>query len=278
MKTPPLSDRSNNRAPARAWGFTLIELLVVIAIIAILAGMLLPALARAKDKARGIKCVNSLKQIGYAFAMYADDNSDLYPTTAGFNGAGGWRGAPAYSAEGSGIHPTNRPLNTYVGITAGNPTNMEAYTLFRCPSDKGEDQGPPKKTIFEVNGCSYREMWGGHSWRVYRTTGARLSPGNPASAADARPIRLSLVANSPANKVISGDHNWHGNRPAENPRNMWHNFKGQRRNNVLFGDHHVEFFKFPREIQSDPQYANYYSGPVESVPAKYRPDSSFVYW
>lgn len=124
--------------PRRAAAFTLIELLVVIAIIAILAALLLPAIARAKDKANDTQCISNLKQLGVAVFMYADENEGKLPAAD-----------PLVGNPVVATNPLPRICDLLARHVGYNSNSMPtSVSVFRCNKDN--------RGYFQAQGSSYQ--------------------------------------------------------------------------------------------------------------------------
>jgi prepilin-type N-terminal cleavage/methylation domain-containing protein/prepilin-type processing-associated H-X9-DG protein len=244
-------------------GFTLIELLVVIAIIAILAALLLPALASAKEKARRAQCISNLKQQGIAIINYLDDQDQCFPsfTYPGFD-------SPVFSydcyggKEGSaypGLPTTNRLINPYLSVKDKVTTNEGGGMLvFDCPSDNGADAAAIaelKPTVFDAAGWSYLNN----------------SSGNNNDYSGLHRRKLSDVIH-PSRIIEANDYCFNVYFQGQTPLRWmaWHNrsrslFNNMGKGNVLFVDGHVQFLTpvYDKKNLTDPHRRG--------------PDWSFVY-
>lgn len=171
--------------------FTLIELLVVIAIIAILAAMLLPALAKAKQKANQTVCKNNLKQVGLAIQLYIDDNNATLPGPFFLNQQSGY----------SSLTPYYLPylLWSYVGlkdpavpVLSGGPNKNVANRIFTCPglmatpAPVGLTEGD--RTNFRLNGTDAIPALGAGMSKAFG-----YPPGASPPAPATKPLRESQV-------------------------------------------------------------------------------------
>jgi len=213
------------KSPARRQGFTLIELLVVIAIIAVLIGLLLPAVQSAREAARRIQCVNNLKQMGLAMHSYHDQNNVFAPATISVPPSKGWG---AWSAQNISwrilILPNMEQNQLFNAVNfqlingGGDSIGTAWYTtlaVYSCPSD-GSPRFVPNANA--TGGVGTFPMFG--------------PPANPSGGATGVPVTNYHMSHGDNYTVfpLSGANPWETSSPPPSPlvgpRIGWHGFWG----------------------------------------------------
>lgn len=225
--------RSPLAKPRTQAGFTLIELLVVIAIIAILAGMLLPALGKAKAKAQAIGCLSNLKQLQVCWMMYADDNYDVMPPNKST-----WIGTNPVSTTNSWLVGNARvdrnTTNIQNGVLFG---YNRSVAIYHCPADRSK-----------VESSFMSRQWLNQLRTRSCTLNCWLNGSDPQDGKDSRFVRISqLVSPAPTQVFVFLDE--HENTIDDgyfalfrNPIQTWCNMPAERHNqsgNFSYADGHA---------------------------------------
>jgi prepilin-type N-terminal cleavage/methylation domain-containing protein/prepilin-type processing-associated H-X9-DG protein len=226
----------------RTAAFTLIELLVAIAIIAILAGLLFPVFASARDKARQATCFSNLKQIGVALELYLQDYDEYMPDCCWHARASSilfnyepclQDGITRRTPKDTFLPPPQSPPRFFQDKLYPYARNAQ---IFFCPGvglDRTWNDDPARAT-FRFNGTTY--IWvhwvrPGHLWTAPKTRGAILVSG-----------RARAAIPRPSEAVVAWDYpDWLPIKPCGNPKSTPAHAKGV---NALYADGHVQYSPF----------------------------------
>ncbi len=264
----------------RQKGFTLIELLVVISIIALLVGILLPALGAARKTAINIKCLSNHRQIAIGLMSYQNDKKDRFPdkTVLQFSDAGqylgrldantrSWIGSTAKDPSAGGalkrIGAVTRPLNAYVGGPYEEEDDEVPAAV--CPADEQQDES----SLFFTWGTSYRANIGAGLVLTVNNDSANFQPGRLATEVTS-PSKTVAMFESVALEVADPKNTSINSSNPNYDRMFWHSSLGEARFNTSFCDGHAATLTFEEGAYVTDTYTfNYNDFPRRPEPSEY---------